>query len=132
MCHRTSLNQTVLSSCHEMHPIYYLMMVLTAGNYPSESRTCDIPVLCVYELGLVCSQKQLCHIGLYNDYIEQLLVSSFPGQSSGCLERTNLISYYMHCARTWCRDLYITGFIMYKFKVKLMLVWMRARRLSGS
>jgi len=29
----------------------------------------------------------------------------------------------MHCARTWCRDLYITGFIMYKFKVKLMLVY---------
>jgi len=37
----------------------------------------------------------------------------------------------MYCARTWCRDLYITGFIMYKFKVKLMLVWMRARPLSG-
>ena len=34
----------------------------------------------------------------------------------------------MYCARTLCRDLYITGFIMYKFKVKLMLVWMTARR----
>jgi len=32
----------------------------------------------------------------------------------------------MYCARTWCRDLYITGFIMYK--VKLMLVWIRARQ----
>ena len=38
----------------------------------------------------------------------------------------------MYCARTWCRDLYITGFIIYKFKVKLMLVWMTAHRLSGS
>ena len=38
----------------------------------------------------------------------------------------------MYCARTWCRDLYIMGFIMYKFKVKLILVWVRAHRLSGS
>jgi len=22
----------------------------------------------------------------------------------------------MYCARTWCRDFYITGFIRYKFK----------------
>jgi len=28
----------------------------------------------------------------------------------------------MYSACTSCRDLYITGFIMYKFKVKLMLV----------
>jgi len=32
----------------------------------------------------------------------------------------------MYCARAWCRDLYITGFILYK-----MMMWMRARRLSG-
>ena len=38
----------------------------------------------------------------------------------------------MYCERRWCRDLYITGFLMYIFKVKLMLVWMRARRHSGS
>ena len=30
--------------------------------------------LCVYELGLVCSQTQLCHIGVFNDYIKQLYV----------------------------------------------------------
>jgi len=39
--------------------------------------------------------------------------------------RTNLKSYYMYCARAWCRDLYITGFILYK------MMWMRACRLSG-
>jgi len=30
--------------------------------------------LCVYELGLVGSQTQLCHIGVFNDYIKQLYV----------------------------------------------------------
>jgi len=31
------------------------------------------------EFGLVCSQTQLCHIGVFNDYIEQLHVSAFSG-----------------------------------------------------
>jgi len=35
--------------------------------------------LCVYELGLVCSQTQLCHIGIFNDYIKQLHVLAFSG-----------------------------------------------------
>jgi len=43
--------------------------------------------LCVYELGLVCSRTQLCHIGVFNDYIKQLHVF-WP--SSGCLERNEL------------------------------------------
>jgi len=30
-------------------------------------------------LGLVCSQTQLCHIGVFNDYIEQLDISAFTG-----------------------------------------------------
>jgi len=30
-------------------------------------------------LGLVCSQTQLCHIGVFNDYIKQLHVSAFTG-----------------------------------------------------
>jgi len=66
----------------------------------------------------VQSNTTVSHRCIY-DYIEQLHVLAFTGH----LERTNLKSYYMHCARTWCRDLYITGFIMYKFKVKLMLVY---------
>jgi len=31
-------------------------------------------------LGLVCSQTQLCHIGVFIDYIEQLHVSAFTGR----------------------------------------------------
>jgi len=36
-------------------------------------------LLCVYELGSVCSRTQLCHIGVFNDYIKQLHVSAFSG-----------------------------------------------------
>ena len=32
-----------------------------------------------YCLGLVCSQTQLCHIGLFVDFVEQLHVSAFVG-----------------------------------------------------
>jgi len=35
--------------------------------------------LCVYELGSVCSRTQLCHIGVFIDYIKQLHVSAFFG-----------------------------------------------------
>jgi len=35
--------------------------------------------LCVYELGKVCSRTQLCHIGVFNEYIKQLHVSAFSG-----------------------------------------------------
>ena len=31
------------------------------------------------QLGLVCSQTQLCHIGLFVDLVEQLYVSVFVG-----------------------------------------------------
>jgi len=41
--------------------------------------------LCVYELGLVCSQTQRCHIGVFNDYIEQLHVSAFTGHLQSVL-----------------------------------------------
>jgi len=30
-------------------------------------------------LGSVCSRTQLCHIGVFNDYIKQLHVSAFSG-----------------------------------------------------
>ena len=30
-------------------------------------------------LGSVCSQTQLCHIGVFNEYIKQLHVSAFSG-----------------------------------------------------
>jgi len=33
----------------------------------------------LFGFGLVCSQTQLCHIGVFNDYIEQLHVSAFTG-----------------------------------------------------
>jgi len=41
--------------------------------------------------------------------------------SSGCLGEQRLKSHCMYCARTHCRDLYITGFILYK-----MVMWLRA------
>ena len=69
--------------------------------------------LCVYELGLMCSQTQLCH--MFRPLLAIFRLSW----------RTNLKSYYMYCARAWCRDLYVTGFILYK------MMWMRACRLSG-
>jgi len=35
---------------------------------------------------LVCSQTQLCHIGVFIDYIEQLHVSAFTGHLQVVLE----------------------------------------------
>jgi len=46
--------------------------------------------LCVYELGLVCSQTQLCHIGLFVDFVEQLHVSAFVGHHQVVLREIRL------------------------------------------
>ena len=87
----------------------------------------------VYELGLVCSQTQLCHIGVFNDYIGQLHVSPFTVYIQVVM-REQPENPTICIARAWIRDLYITGLSCtnLKFKDKLMLVWMRASRLSGS
>jgi len=58
--------------------------------------------LCMNELGLECSQTQLCHIGVFIDCVEQLHVSAFIGHRHVLLrEISNYIDLkhlFMHCA----------------------------------
>ena len=48
--------------------------------------------LCVYELGLVCSQTQLCHIGVFNGYTRQVLVSAITGHLQVVLREKHFLS----------------------------------------
>ena len=48
--------------------------------------------------------------------------------SSGCLKRTGLGSYDMHCAHTWCRNLYTRAFLFTEVK----LLWGCAGQVCGS
>ena len=78
---------------------------------------CVSSPLCVYELGLVCSQTQLCHMGVFIDCVEQLHVSAFVGHHQVVLRELNILALstcFMYALRASpCRDLYITGFILY-------------------
>jgi len=50
---------------------------------------CVSSPLCVNELGLACSQTQLCHIGVFIDCVEQLHVSVFIGHRQVVLREIN-------------------------------------------
>jgi len=43
--------------------------------------------------------------------------------SSGCLQE-NLRSYYIHCAHTWCRDLYIRALLRNVISISGGMLWL--------
>jgi len=58
--------------------------------------------LCVNELGLECSETQLCHIAVFIDCVEQLHVSAFIGHRKVVLREISdyidLKHLFTHCA----------------------------------
>jgi len=71
--------QLALRLVHKMFPSASFVPALSSSTWLANSPPSSAAVIYLYPLGLMCSRTQLCHIGVFNDYIKQLHVSAFSG-----------------------------------------------------
>jgi hypothetical protein len=70
-------------------------------------KLCSLLKLCysIHNSIRICKRGVAAYRVVWECVVEQMARCVRTKPSSGCLQE-NLRSYYIHCARTWCRDLY--------------------------